>query len=929
MAVETTGLAAVFETAEFQKGLSQYLQGLQKTTTATDATTKATSQATLKWDEAAQRWRNSGGQFATAAQKAAAGVAEAGSSSEGAVGGVNALAVAAGTALVGALTAVVSKVGQAIGSIKEFGIEALHTAGRVDEFTRVALYLGQRTGRTQEEVQGFLDGLEDTGIRADVAANLIANMSRNQLDLAQSTELAAMAQNVAVLAGIDSSDALERLNTIILQGDKLMARNIGLQVDFTAAQDTLASSLGKTNEQLSATELAQANMNAVLEQGAAISGVYGVAQDSPTKALRSLGRQMFNLKAAMGAPFLDAWKSVVDVARGAVEMFSNMVKEGGLLYPVLIQLGAVLSIVADAFKAGAQKIFDFLGGLQIGVRDEFSMMIEQALTYGVEIVSALADGMIKGAAMVLTAAMNAIQGMLTFWFAPGSPPKVAPHIDKWGADTFTEYLKGFDKADFGTLENLQGLLGKFMEGAELQGITLDIGTAISEGPDETFFSKLQAAAGDFGEEVTDLARSYFELADATEKAAKAQDDLTKAQENIKKANTDIAEQTAEYNRLLKAGASPEVLDAQLAQINAAEERKRIAQEQADEAQTALETAQEEQTALEDQVSTQEDIVEQLLKLAEEKEKGAKAGAGAGAGTGAGGTEEVADTIGEAIGGGIGGAITTNISEAIDNAKKMLFEKLGRIFAPLKQRWEESIKPTLQALADHFEEFMENITGVWEEIKSKISPIVENIKTWLETNIPLAIDAVKRAIDLYLMPAFRSVWDFMTLSLIPAFASLVASGIQLVKDATEKMADIWTNTLVPAWENAKTFIEETLKPALENSLKTALETVQPIVEAFSLAFDAVSTAIETAVGWVKDFIEWIASVTIPEWFGGPSGGGGAQEQIRVPASATAQMMQQNSSLTFNMGNNNINTPLQWSAYEARIRRIVREEVRGFA
>jgi hypothetical protein len=213
------------------------------------------------------------------AQQAISGVAAVAAP---ATAGLSLLAVTVGNILADAFQAVTGFIKEATSALLDFGSQSLMIAGRVDELNRSAIQLGLMAGYSQSEMEGFIGGLVDTGIRADVAATLIAQLTRFEADLTKATELATVAQNSAVIAGIDSSDALEKLTHAAATSSPIVARNAGITVNFTKAQEDLADELGTSRETLTESQKVQANFNAILSEGAKIAGVYKAAMDSPT-----------------------------------------------------------------------------------------------------------------------------------------------------------------------------------------------------------------------------------------------------------------------------------------------------------------------------------------------------------------------------------------------------------------------------------------------------------------------------------------------------------------------------------------------------------------------------------------------------------------------------------------------------------------------
>lgn len=935
MSSERMGIIAIFDVAKFTPGVQQYIQGLQKA----DASSMRFEKGTAKIGK--------GTQFLDGVLKGAAGqMGKFGAIAMGiSTGGLATLGMVVGSTLVQAFGNLAGKVREGISGLMEFGVASLHTAGRVDELERAALLLGVRSGQTQEATQGFLDGLADLGIRADVSANLVSQLARRNLDLAQSTELASIAQNAAVLVGQDSSETLDRIIHGITTYNARVLRTAGLNVNMMQAQDALARSLGKTREELDASERTQAALNAVIAEGANIQGVYSVAMESPTKALRSLGREIFNLKAALGAPFLEAWNNVVVVMRHFVQMITKAVQEGGALYPVLVNLGALASVVTEGFAGLAEQGIDainrFASGMTQGMGEssaavtgfgvQFDSTMEgvaktgqdavirfgsdfangladaasDAFTWGVEIVASLAEGLISGAVSALTAAMDYIGSILTWWLGPGSPPRVAPHLDEWGAAAFTEFLKGFEDADFGVLSGLQSILGRFMEETDLQQWSLDIAQALAEGPDAEFFERLKTAAGDFGEEVAELARNYFAMNDAVKAVAAAERQLNQAQEAVVKATGKVGDLTDEYNQLLRAGASESVLDAKLAEINAAEEELTVAQKQAKLAEQAEKDAKEHVETLKEESNLQEELVRQLLKLAgAEEEAAAAAGGGAGgrgrrAGGAAGvgrGLPRIGAGIGAGMGAGIGEGLTTAMGDAIDRAKEDIRKRLTDLLKPLTDAWIEIqkdlddlsrewsdfiAKPEVQAalkiLADGVVILKLALEGLWLFVKDNLKPILVILGgVLLVTVVPAlfaalapiaALGTALLALGLLWQQHGEAVKQTMErIPLIIAYAlneaaqavtrfvenfgrTLTQLGIIIVFKLNQaaQFLRTWLSDFITTWQNNWNMALEILALAWQNIVTAVTEKAQEV-------YTAITDKIQEVVDWLSGMIE---------------------------------------------------------------------------
>lgn len=847
--VEKIGVEAVAE------GVNKFLSDMQRMEAQYDRTVGKFGTTSGQLTSAASAASQFAGQMrgATAATEEGGGAMDMVALAAGALGGVVAglvvkvidLALSFGQRLV-------EGVRNAIASFGDFAREGLFLAGRFEELEFAAVAIGHAVGYTQEQIRGYVDGLRDVGIRGDTAAQVIAQMARNQIDLAQSTDLAVVAQGAAVITGEDSSDTLRNLIWAVTTHNTRMLRTMGIMTDLTAAEEAHAASLGLTVDQLTQQQRIQADVNAVLESSAAMMEVYDAAMQSPTKRLRTLtDRLLPELQAALGAPFLGAWNSVIGAVSRFVVVLTEAASEGGALYPILVRLGAIASILADAFAAAVDIVGNFVSTVNLELSEGMATTAENAMRWGVEIVASLAEGMVWAAAAVLTSAMNAITNLLTWWLAPGSAPRVAPKLGEWGAEAFTEYLRGFTKADFGVLEGLQRFLKQMLTGTEFRAISVEIARALAGGEaGEGLFARIAAAAGEFGAEVAKLAREYFALAKATEAVNEAERRLEQAREAVGDAQTDVRLLTAEYNDLLRAGASDEILAAKLAEIVAAEDGLNLAQQEVREAEDANEQAREQLDLLREQSQLQERLLSQLLAMAKARDEAARAGgraagrAGAGAGVGAGGLPDLG------IGGlgieGIEEGITSRMREAIDAARLMILERLGNIFEPLGVAWESSIGPTLAKLEERFQEFVKALRLSFPFVEE----LAEKYLVWLvrrsEDTITAfggLIDIGKTAIStmegmgriaLRATLLFARLADTINADPRPAFRGLD----DIVVIAYGHLKDLWS------------FLHETFVPFVGGVFTNVLNSLRSgVLEPLGLAILGVRSAIEQLWEWM--------------------------------------------------------------------------------
>jgi hypothetical protein len=263
------------------------------------------------------------------------------------------------------LTKYMKAAAAALGAYKlaEWAKDAALLSARYDTLGAAMNVVGNNAGYTSKQMADYQAKLQSTGIAMVEARESLTKMASAHIDLAKSSELARVAQDAAVVAGTNSSEAFARMTQGIQSGEVEILKTLGLNVNFQASYEALSQTLGKTTEQLTENEKVTARTNAVLQKGTDIAGAYEAAMGTAGKQISSMQRYMDNLKVTVGGVFSDALLV-------AVESFSGGLKEANSEAEKLQQsemkqwgqdLATVLSYVIDGFRglyAIAATVFD-------------------------------------------------------------------------------------------------------------------------------------------------------------------------------------------------------------------------------------------------------------------------------------------------------------------------------------------------------------------------------------------------------------------------------------------------------------------------------------------------------------------------------------------------------------------------------------------
>lgn len=270
-------------------------------------------------------------------------------------------------AVIGAITT--SQVAQAVKDVSLL-------AARYDTLGVAMNAVGRNAGYTQAEIEQFQKQLQATGIAAIESRTAIMRLAQAQVPLEQAAKLARIAQDAAVIGGINSSEAFERMIHGMVTAEPLILRNIGIMVNFEQAYKNAAKSLGKNTAELTEQEKLQARVNAVMAQGPRIAGTYEAAMESAGKKLASTQRYADDLKVAVGEIFQPTLAAGVDAYTASLKGLSATMEDLNkkVVGMALKDFLATPDPVAAASPWGA--VYDFIKRIIVAKRKEADDEVE-------------------------------------------------------------------------------------------------------------------------------------------------------------------------------------------------------------------------------------------------------------------------------------------------------------------------------------------------------------------------------------------------------------------------------------------------------------------------------------------------------------------------------------------------------------------------
>jgi len=220
-----------------------------------------------------------------------------------------------GTAVKKALTFAGVAVGiwELAGALKEFAKSAALTGARTETLEVAMNTVGKSAGLSASSLKLLVEDLKAAGITTQESMSAITRSMAAGLDLSKLQELAARARDVAVVAGENTSQTMNKLIHGIISGQTEMFRTLGIPIaNMEDAWKRYAAALGKTKEELTQVEKANATLNEVLQATGRFAGAAAAADTTVNKMLASLARFAEEAKNALYPVFGPSMKAAVE-----------------------------------------------------------------------------------------------------------------------------------------------------------------------------------------------------------------------------------------------------------------------------------------------------------------------------------------------------------------------------------------------------------------------------------------------------------------------------------------------------------------------------------------------------------------------------------------------------------------------------------------
>lgn len=177
---------------------------------------------------------------------------------------------------------------------------ATQVAARAETLAVALRTVGGNAGYSSAQMAEFEEAMKSNGITTIQTRQALLKMAQANLDLSKASQLARVAQDAAVIAGTNSSEAFGRMIHGITTLSPLILRNLGIVVNAQYEYKQFATEMGITAQQMDYNTKQQIMLNAVLRAGERIQGTYTAAMGTAGKQAGSLARHQEEVMLALG-----------------------------------------------------------------------------------------------------------------------------------------------------------------------------------------------------------------------------------------------------------------------------------------------------------------------------------------------------------------------------------------------------------------------------------------------------------------------------------------------------------------------------------------------------------------------------------------------------------------------------------------------------
>lgn len=217
---------------------------------------------------------------------------------------------------------------------------AVELAARIQTLGTVMAVTAKNANLSTLELNTQVEAVKRLGITTKEANDTVLKFVQAELKASDAARVARVAQDLAVVAGENSSQTVDRLTRAIQTQQPLLLRAVGITTGLEQIYRAYAVTVGKTVTQLTQHEKQQAFLNKIMEQGAKVAGAYEASMDTASKMQGSMARLTEELSLKIGQGLLPLYTIWVKLN---FELLTGLNKFPPVFFAVAAGLGLVVA----------------------------------------------------------------------------------------------------------------------------------------------------------------------------------------------------------------------------------------------------------------------------------------------------------------------------------------------------------------------------------------------------------------------------------------------------------------------------------------------------------------------------------------------------------------------------------------------------------
>jgi hypothetical protein len=263
----------------------------------------------------------------------------------------------------------------------KLGKNAFNDAARVQELDIAMKAIGRSTGIGYKAINEASNAIRKNGIEMAASQQIAIEFAQNSLEIGKASDVARVAQDLAVIGAKNSTETTMLLTRAIITGRTELLKSAGVQKSAGQMYEEFAAKAGKSATALTAVEKQTAVLNGVLKEGEKVFGTYEAAMLAPGKILRSFPRILNDITVELGKSVTVGFAPVISETYNFIKAISTALRENEGFQKGLGALAFVLTRLTNPLTNTIRNLTQFVDGIKISGEQvhKFTMQFQRFL----------------------------------------------------------------------------------------------------------------------------------------------------------------------------------------------------------------------------------------------------------------------------------------------------------------------------------------------------------------------------------------------------------------------------------------------------------------------------------------------------------------------------------------------------------------------